>query len=87
MTRLEVRDSGLARRLGEDIVVISNNGRKEEKKGKLVYYPNKFAVLLADKSLSPIKSGDIVGLRRGSGIAKYDPHFVRHEYVGMSRYT
>lgn len=76
-----VSDVGLSRPLGEEVFVTREDGGSR-KEGTLVYYPRGFAVLQSDEKLVKIRAGAIVGLRRGSGIARYDPHFVEYQYVG-----
>ena len=80
MGRPEITDRGLSGRLGQTVFRTNKSG--SEQKGKLVYYPKGFAVLLPDKEVIPIKLGDGVSLRRGSGFATYRPHYVEYEYIG-----
>lgn len=82
MRESTVTDKGLARRLGQNVFVGKEGKRGHEVRGKLVYYPKGYAVLLPDKKVVPIKPGSIVGLRRGSGLANWDPHFLEYEYIG-----
>lgn len=79
-----VTDQGLARRLGQEILAGKEGQRGKEKRGMLVFYPNRFAVLLQDKSVVPIIKGDIIGLMRGSLMANYEPHFVEYAYIGKA---
>ena len=81
MTRAEVTDRGLSSRLGQKVFVsVGRSGEKIE--GELVYYPDGFAVLASKERLIPIKRGDVVGLRRGSVFASYDPHLLGYKYIG-----
>lgn len=76
-----VTDRGLARRLGQEILAGKKGQRGKEKRGTLVFYPDRFAVLTDENAVAPIRKGDIVGLTRGSLIANYGPHFVMYTYL------
>lgn len=79
MTRAEITDRGLARRLGQ-IVTMNHKGKRIQ--GPLVYYPDRYCVLTAEKEVVPLKAGSEVGLRRGRGLAKFDAAYLYYEYIG-----
>ena len=78
-----VTDKGLARRLGQEILAGKKGRRGKEKRGTLVFYPDRFAVL-TDQNAIPIRKGEVISLMRGSLMANYEPHFVEYIYIGKA---
>jgi len=68
--RAYVTDRGLARRLGEEVALTKKGSKSKERAfGKLVYYPDKFALHQnedGEEVLTSIEYGDLVGLRIGA---------------------
>lgn len=83
-TRATVTDKGLSRRLGEEIILVKK-GKRGDLRGSLVFYPDRYAITLSTDEkpeTQPIEKGDAVGLRIGSGRARYSPHIRYHVYAG-----
>lgn len=80
MTRAHVTDRGLSRRLGQKVVVTTHQGG-EERTGRLVYFPNKYALRTREEVI-PIQHGDSIGLQRGRGCATFDAGYIHYTYIG-----
>lgn len=81
MTRAEITDRGLSRRLGEH-VSLSKTPEGKPWEGRLVYFPKGYAVQTPRSGLIPIRRGYVVGLHRGQGISGHEEHTVHYKYVG-----
>ena len=83
-----ITDGGLAKRLirrssQEVLVRTERNDLRNQKRGRLVFYPDRFAVLLPDeRRVNLIVGKSIVSLWHGRGDANYDGHWVDYNYVG-----
>lgn len=78
MNRAEVTDKGLAKRLGEVIILVKGSKFYE---GRLGYIPENFAIFNQNNQvIRTIKKGDIIKLRIGSCKANYSEHYRRHSY-------
>lgn len=76
-----VTDRGLARRLGQEII-LERGKRNTETRGTLVYFPEDFAILGKHSKVTKLQIGDRIGLKVGSLMATYKPHYRMHNYIG-----
>lgn len=75
ISRAQITDTGLARRLGQEVEVIKiKRGKMTARaKGKLVFFPDSFAVGGAPLNIS-IEKGNYIRLRTGKGKQKAESY-------------
>jgi hypothetical protein len=77
-----VTDTGLARRLGQEVALTKKKDIKSKRRmfGKLVFYPDKFALHqegeVGEGVLTSIEYGDLIGLRIGARTGPIWPDYV-----------